>query len=476
MTKENENLADRYDIFVISEDVVGEKMAGPGIRAWELSRVLSREFNVILAVPDYSPSKRGDPFFENLPFKVVHYAVTDSRLIQSIGEKTRIILVQGYVLSKFPIIKSLKSVLIVDLYVPFVLENMFVHKWKISNLEDREFIHRNDLRVFHELLLSGDHFLCANHRQKDLFLGSLLALNRIHPRTLDLCPSLDDLITVVPFGLSAEKEDLPGAVSREARNLPYPIREDDILFLWGGVISNWFDPLTLIRSFHQALKKNGQLKLLFLSTVHPNPLLAEFDMAREAVRLAADLGLKDNHIFFNKDWVSYRNRGPFFQQADVGVSIHRINFETYFAFRTRMLDYLKYNLPILCTKGDFFAELVEKRGLGLTVPAEDVEELSKAMLRLAQNRELREQMKAKVQLAKPDFDWETVAEPLVRFCHRALEKSLSSKRWLSERNFYEVLKPRQTGLVRRFIKTRFLWRFFQKLPFRISVKLKRLWK
>jgi len=476
MTRPNRSLHDDCDIFVISDDVVGNKMAGPGIRAWELSRVLSSEFKVVLAIPDYSPSKRADPFFDSLPFEVIRYAIDDSRVIQSIGEKSRMILIQGYVLSKFPVIKELKPVLIVDLYVPFVLENMFVHKWKVPNLEDREFIHRNDLRVFHELLLAGDHFLCANNRQKDLFLGSLLALNRIHPGALDLCPSLDDLISVVPFGLTLEKEALPAERAKGDRAFPFPIGQDDVFFLWGGVISNWFDPLTLIKATRLALEKNRRLKLLFLSTGHPNPLLPEFDMAREAVRLAEELGLKDRHVFFNRDWVSYKDRGGFFRQADVGVSIHRTNFETYFASRTRMLDYLKYDLPVLCTKGDFFAELVEKKALGLTVPPEDVEILSKAMVRLAEDRTLREEMKARVWLAKNDFSWEKVTRPLVRFCRQALRESLTGRRRGAGGDFFDVFQPRQNGFVRRVIKRRFLWPFLQKLPFRVSVKLKRLGK
>lgn len=476
MSRPNRSSHGDCDIFVISDDVVGNKMAGPGIRAWELSRVLSGEFKVVLAIPDYSPTRKDDPFFDNLPFEVVRYAIDDSRVIQSIGEKSRMILLQGYVLNKFPVIKGLKPVLIVDLYVPFVLENMFIHKWKVPNLEDREFIHRNDLRVFHELLLAGDHFLCANNRQKDLFLGSLLTLNRIHPRALDLCPSLDDLISVVPFGLTLEKGIALAGPAAGDRAFPFPIGEDDVFFLWGGVISNWFDPLTLVKALHLALEKNRHLKLLFLSTSHPNPLLPEFDMAREAVRLAGELGLKDNYVFFNKNWVSYDDRGAYFRRADIGVSIHRTNFETYFASRTRMLDYLKYDLPVLCTKGDFFAELVGKNGLGLTVPAEDVEKLSKAMLRLAEDRTLREEMKARVWLAKNDFSWEKVTQPLVRFCRQVLRESLAGRRRGSDGNFFDVFQSRQNGFVRRVIKRRFLWPFLQKLPFRVSVKLKRLWK
>ncbi len=468
--------ADRYDILVISEDVVGERMAGPGSRAWELSRVLAKEFNVILAVPDYSPTRKGDAFFENLPFRFIRYAVGDSELIESFGKKSRIILLQGYTLDKFPEIKKLKASLIVDLYVPFVLENMFVHQWKVPDLQDREFIHRNDLRVFLDLLLSGDHFLCANARQKDLFLGSLLALNRIHPGTLEDNPSLDELISVVPFGLAEEKEDPAAEAARDSAAFPFPVGADDILLLWGGVISNWFDPLTLIKALAQAVRKDSRLKLLFLSTIHPNPLLPEFDMAGRAVRLAADLGLQGRHVFFNPDWVPYHERGKFFLRADVGVSIHKINFETYYAFRTRMLDYLKYSLPILCTEGDFFAELVAREKIGLTVPAQNVDALEAAILKMAGDDDFRKASRARLGAIRPSFEWERVMEPLRRYCRRVLTGPPPRANRVSQEEAGELFRPRGSGISRRLVQNRLLWPALQRLPARVAVKLKRLWK
>jgi glycosyltransferase involved in cell wall biosynthesis len=476
MPEQPDRLKDKCDVLVISDDVVGQKMAGPGIRAWELSRVLAREFRVLLAIPDYSPGRPEDPFYQDLPFGLVRYAIDDHRLIQTLGARSQVVLFQGYVLSKFPALKKLSAVLIVDLYVPFVLENIFVHKWKTSNLEDREFIHRRDLRVFLDLLLSGDHFLCASPRQKDLFLGSLLAVNRIHPRRFDESPNLDNLISVVPFGLSPEKESSAGRRSPQGDRFPYPVSDDDVLLLWGGVLSNWYDPLTLIKAFSRAVQKDSRLKLLFLSTSHPNPLLPEFDMAMEAVRLAADLGLKDSRIFFNPGWVDYQDRGAFFARADVGVSIHQTNFETRYAFRTRMLDYLKYELPILCTRGDYFAELVEKKNLGLVVSAENVDELETAILRLAGDPRLRDEMKAQIGLARADFFWEKTAGPLLRFCRRVLSSPPAETRRAGADRFLDLFQARRAGWPRRIVQSRHVWSFLQKLPPRLSIKLKRLWK
>ncbi len=457
-----------YDLFVISDDVVGRKMAGPGIRAWELSKSLAKHFKVGLGIPDYSGKEEDDGFFKSLSFDVIRYSVEKPELLQKIGVESRIILTQGYILSKFPFLKDLSDLLIIDLYVPFPLENLFVHKWKIPKLKDREYIHLKDLQVFNDQILCGDHFLCANERQRDLFMGSLMSLNRINPERLDTDAGLKKLVSVVPFGISEERvkganekgtaplkeKQRKGALRSKIPN----IREDDIILLWGGVITNWFDPKTLIKAMAAAVKQEPRVKLFFLSTKHPNPLIPEFDMAREAVALSKSLGLENKFVFFNKEWIDYAERGAYFKDADIGVSIHETHFETVYSFRTRILDYLKFDLPVLCTEGDFFAGLVEKEKLGITVSSGKVEELAQAIITLAQNKEMRSQMIKNIKKIKPSFYWDRVTEPLV-----------------------EYIKSRKTRETRETRETRkrwrnLFWKWGQKLPLRISAKLKRIFR
>jgi len=462
------------DVLVISDDVVGERMAGPGIRAWELSKCLARHFKVVLAVPDYSPTPPESAFFEDLPFRVVRYSVDAPAPLEMIGKKSRIVLVQGYILSKFPWIKDLPARLICDLYVPFPLENLFVHKWKVAGLKDREFIHRKDLGVFHDQIIHGDHFLCANARQRDLFVGSLLSLNRINPRFLDENPVLDELISIVPFGISREEEG--ERREKVLRGRVPGLDAQSILLIWGGVLSNWFDPITLIKAVRLAREKNPRVKLFFLSTKHPNPLLPEFDMAREAAALSDELGLTGTHVFFNPEWVEYGRRGAYFREADIGVSIHKVHFETYYSFRTRILDYLKYDLPIVCTEGDHFAELVAAEGLGVVVRPEDEHALAAAVLGLAGDGERRERARKRIQEVKEQFYWEKTAEPLIRFCRKALARGRKSKR---ARREGESSLPgpgapsREPPPLKGWVKRRF-WLLSQRLPFRLAAKVRRL--
>ncbi len=131
--------------------------------------------------------------------------------------------------------------------------------------------------------------------------------------------------------------------------------------------------------------------------------------------------------------------------------------------------------PILCTEGDFFSERVAKEGVGLTVPAEDIGALEAAILKLAGDDDLRRRCRARLSLLKSDFEWE---KP------RPLSADTAAGSWpgrpsqtsrLSRRDARALFRPRRPDLFRRLIQNRHLWPALQKLPARISVKLKRLW-
>lgn len=459
-----------YDVFLISDDVVGEKMAGPGIRAWELAKCLARQFKVVLAVPDYSYKSSEPKILKGIDFEVMDYSLSDSVLIEKTGKKSRIIIIQGYVLSKFPVIKTLKAHLICDLYVPFPLETLFIHQKKIQSLKDREYVHSKDLKVYNEQLKHGDHFLCANIRQRDLFAGSLLSLNRINPLYLDQSHALDSLISVVPFGISEEDSPKEEKGKRDFIRGKFPqIQEDSILFLWGGVISNWFDPLTLIRAVQKAAVQNPKIKLLFLSTQHANPLLPSLDMARQAESLSRNLGLTGKNVFFNDEWVDYQKRGDYFKAADVGVSIHINHFETYYSFRTRILDYLKYELPILCTEGDYFSELVDKETIGISVGSQKKDELTSALLKLAGDPRFYQKAEDRIKEVKKRFYWERVSEPLVQYCTRVLSGE-EQKKTVPVKDVKEKKKSLKEAGRKHF------WYIFQKIPMKISSKFRRIFK
>jgi len=113
--------------------------------------------------------------------------------------------------------------------------------------------------------------------------------------------------------------------------------------------------------------------------------------------------------------VDYRTRHNYLLEATAGVSTHRSHLETEFAFRTRVLDYLWAELPMVLTEGDHFADLVEKETLGVVVPADDVDALAAALKKVLTNEAFRKKAKANIKKVREHYRWEETLQPLLRY-------------------------------------------------------------
>jgi glycosyltransferase involved in cell wall biosynthesis len=390
-------------LLLISSDIIGERMAGPGIRFWEIARALSQHYEVALAVPNLDPPPH--------PNVEIHSYGHRPEELRELARSTDAIILQGFALHFYPFLKELGIPLIVDIYDPFVLESIQVHSRKRS-VKERLLLHTQDLSVLNDQLRIGDFFICANERQRDLWLGMLLALGRVNPYTYDADETLRKLIDVVPFGTSSTP---PRHTRQVLKGVYKTIRREDKVILWGGGVWNWFDPCTLIRAMAQIVERRDDVKLFFMGVRHPNRLIAEMGRVTEAIGLSKSLGLHDGYVFFN-EWVPYEARQDYLLEADIGVSLHLDHVETRFSFRTRLLDYIWAGLPIVTTRGDSISQLVERHGLGRVVDYQDVEGVAEALLGLLSTPALREAHQPHFEQVRGQLTWDRVVAPLVSFC------------------------------------------------------------
>ena len=129
------------------------------------------------------------------------------------------------------------------------------------------------LTVQNTQLALGDFFLCASERQRDFWIGALHTAGRINPRTYAADPTLRSLIDVVPFGLPDEpppEQSREPAVMKGVRN---GIRASDHMLLWAGSILDLAGPQTLVRAVALIAKRRSDVKLFFMGTRHPNPVV-----------------------------------------------------------------------------------------------------------------------------------------------------------------------------------------------------------
>jgi hypothetical protein len=156
--------------------------------------------------------------------------------------------------------------------------------------------------------------------------------------------------------------------------------------------------------------------LFFLGMKHPNPEVLEMRAAVETRALADELGLTGTVVHFNEDWVPYDRRQDYLLESDVGVTTHHDHVETAFSFRTRVLDYLWAGLPVVATRGDSLAALVEREGLGRTVPVEDVEALKLALEQMLYDEPAADAARAAIARVSPDLAWPSALRALTSFC------------------------------------------------------------
>jgi glycosyltransferase involved in cell wall biosynthesis len=382
----------RKYILIISHDVVGDRMAGPGIRYFHLARVLAQEFRVILAVPEGSMVSGIFPI-------IIYRSGRDALLEQAIAN-ARVVIIPAVYVAQIPAIWNADSFIVVDGYDPFVAESLFLGG-DVLALQ----------RALTKAYLVGDFFICASERQRDWLLGLLEAHGRINPFTFSEDPSLRKLVDVVPFGLP---ETPPQATKPVIRGIWPGISRQDKVVLWGGGLWPWLDPLTAIRAVARVWQQRQDVRLVFPGTCHPNPWMSGIPTHNEAAqKLAGELGLLGKAVFFG-EWVPYEDWPNVLLESDLALTLHPDTLEARLAFRSRVLDYIWAGLPIIATRGDATSDLVKHYRLGVVVDYADDAGVANAILQLLETP--KEIWQTQFESARRDLTWEQAARPLIEFC------------------------------------------------------------
>ena len=394
----------RRRILVITGDPLGDKMAGPAIRAWHIAQLLGKEHDVRLL-----STTRADLTSRSFEVGLISHHRPSS--VEPHEEWADVIIVQGHALGLFPALALSRKILVVDIYDPLHLEQLEQGRDHPIEFWDNQV--RDAAEALNHQLLLGDFFLCASDRQRSFWLGQLASLGRVNPFTYSRGTDLSELIAIAPFGIPVTP---PSRTKPGLRGVVPGISEHDKIVIWGGGIYNWFDPETLIEAVAELSERHDDLRLFFMGTQHPNPDVPEMDVVVRSRALAERLGLADRVVFFNDTWVDYDDRQNYLLDADLGVSTHFQHVETTFSFRTRILDYLWAGLPIVSTQGDSFGDLVEKEGLGVAVPERDKSALVDALELLLYDDGAASRARTEVARVRQQFFWERAMAPLIEFC------------------------------------------------------------
>lgn len=417
------------NIFLVSADKVGKSMAGPGVRYFEVSKVLAKHFKVTLLAPDSCDIKNAD-------FKILTYdSNSASKSIGKLISTADIIIAQNFRPPLLRLIKKLDIHFIADLYDPLTIEVLEYAKYESKRQQKYIF----DFNYYSLLLQihSASHLLCASHRQRDFYTGILSDQKMINPISYKDTSDLKKVISLVPFGLS--EQDIANTDLKIVEQKIPNLKPDDKVIYWGGGIFNWFDPLSIVKAIEQISKTRKDIKLFFLGVKHPNPKIKQMEMAQKTIDYCKKHDLLDKFVFFNFGWTPYEERRHFLARANIGISTHYDNLETRLSFRTRILDYLWADLPMILTEGDSMADLCQAKNLGRVVKYQDVSGIEKAIVDLADHKKDVEIIQKNIVEAKKDFYWQNCLKDLISLIKKdglLNRETPATKFWHLSFNFY----------------------------------------
>lgn len=377
-------------VALLPSEAIRPKMAGIGIRYLELARRLPRpDLEVVLitsGAPEEVPEELSGAEVRRFERGRLKELVADCDVAISQGQLANDLLVE------VPEIPT-----VIDLYDPFLVENMTY--FETLGLDP----YRNDHATWVLQLSQGDFFLCSSEEQRQFYLGFLTALGRLNPRRVAGDPDLEGLIGIVPFGAP---EELPAA-----QPLLDPRRPGERRLLFGGLY-DWYDPWPVL----QALEMVDEPSWTLLFIRNPNPEGTPQKLLREVETWCVERGFLGERVQM-LDWIPASRRFDLLREVDLLVATHAPTLETRLSLRTRFLEALAADCPVITSVGGAMSRLLSSHGAGQVVPTGDGAAVAQALRRVlgegAEERARRQQGQKELLQA---FRWSRVLEPLVRFC------------------------------------------------------------
>ncbi len=306
--------------------------------------------------------------------------------------------------------------LILDVYVPIYVE---VSARDSADMDTEYVNYMADIERFNHVLRRGDYFLCASNPQKIFYTGVLGALGVVNPRSYR-----QDRILVVPFGV----HDVPVVSTQNPYTEQLGFKKSDFVVLWFGGLYPWFRVEELLQAIKR-LSSNKSIKFVIVggkNPFNPNP-----DFAKQytyAHKYARDKGLLDTSLYF-VDWVDFDTRINWFVHANLIISINNPGEENNFSWRTRVMDFVWGEAPILTNGEDVLSEELLSRQAAIRLPSLTAQAITENIQRLESDKSKLKQVVQHLREVKKDYYWHQVVSPVATIIAGSKKPCVDEKRY-----------------------------------------------
>jgi len=406
-TTEGPSHKDFGRLLIITYESLGDKMAGPGIRAWELAKALGAHGVPVTLGTPFQTQRRG------WNIEICQYAWEEPATLRRLIDRADAVMATGPVIARLVNVLGgpIEKPVIVDTYYVPEVEQIMLSLLRGELGFDPTPAFMQDLFVY---LRQGDYFTCALSNQYDFWLGALMAAGRINESTLRQSYHVEHMIGIVPLGLPPEP---PVRKAPQMKGVVPGIGPDDKILYWGGGIWDWTDPFTLMEALKIVNQKRSDVRAVFGALHHyEKAIVPEMRAASRLVDWIKRENWLGSKVFF-LDWVNYDQRGAYLLEADLGISLAPKTLESHFAIRSRLLDHLWTGLPGVLSSGDEMASVLASIGLAKLVEPGDVSGTADAVLAYLEDPGHRGKIASALDVYRGQYAWPNAVKALVDFMH-----------------------------------------------------------
>ncbi|HUX96461.1 MAG TPA: glycosyltransferase [Bacteroidales bacterium] len=185
------------------------------------------------------------------------------------------------------------------------------------------------------------------------------------------------------------------------------VREDHLLLiLQGGGINVDRGAEDLI----EAVKKTENVSLIIAGAGDVLPVLKDMVMG---------YGISDRVKFY--PLMPWEKLMRITKSADVGLSLDKdTNLNYRYSLPNKLFDYLSAGIPVITGSLPEIIKIVESYACGITLPAITTEEISKAIIKFRDDRELQVKLKRNSKIASETLNWTNESEKVISLYRKIL--------------------------------------------------------
>ncbi|MEZ4226512.1 MAG: glycosyltransferase [Polyangiaceae bacterium] len=265
--------------------------------------------------------------------------------------------------------------------------------------------HDDDISEWHRkflpVLRRADHFSTCSRAQRLALIGQLGMAGRLTAGNDGV-----ELITAIPNSVDDEELELLGGIERPPRSA-----KDRFVVLSSGGFNTWIDPVVMFQAVDRAMAEHPAIHFVSTGGGIPGHHLDSYARFEE---LVAHSRFRERYELAG--WVQTSELYGFYKEANVALLVDRFTYEGVLGARTRMLDWLAAELPIVCTRLSEISQELEACGAALASSPGSPQPLTNALLTLAASpRECLERGRAGRRYAETQLTAQVQLEPLLHW-------------------------------------------------------------